>query len=369
MELKSLFANGLPKELEQLQEGQIYMFPCVEDGLTEKNVLISQYISAVSGKLIKESKSKKKKPVVFAIPTSKQALWNHIVCKLDTPSGLIIEIADTGSLLEMLYDYFGLDYTTPYNLKISDRHKITPAEYHPQKFTLHDIPSCSTEDESSDYNSTSIDFITNKKKTREDINKNILSAFYDAEYNREKFGVEYSLEELVKEFNTQKNKTYRLEIVPEEVAHPKAGKERTRINCHIYITDENEERTEIELQAYQKGIYLLFLLHKDGILLRHFNKEWKPQRYKQIMDLYYSIQCKLANNNYIEFPKLKIGDLNSIRTKIKDQISKITTNKKYIEMFAIEGYAEQPFGIKAATQEHRNLIVESFGLELGEFGL
>ena len=235
MELKSLFANGLPKELEQLQEGQIYMFPCVEDGLTEKNVLISQYISAVSGKLIKESKSKKKKPVVFAIPTSKQALWNHIVCKLDTPSGLIIEIADTGSLLEMLYDYFGLDYTKPYNLNISDRHKITPAEYHPQKFTLHDIPSCSTEDESSDYNSTSIDFITNKKKTREDINKNILSAFYDAEYNREKFGVEYSLEELVREFNTQKNKTYRLEIVPEEVAHPKAGKERTRINCHIYL--------------------------------------------------------------------------------------------------------------------------------------
>ena len=133
MNKKYIFANGLPIELKNLQDGQIYIFPNLNEGLIEKNVLISQYISSVSGKLMKLGVVRNQRPALFVIPTSNQDLWDTIVCRIDSPKGVVYEIADTGSLMEMIYDYYGIDYSSAPKLKMSDRYKITPTGEHPEK--------------------------------------------------------------------------------------------------------------------------------------------------------------------------------------------------------------------------------------------
>ena len=75
------------------------------------------------------------------------------------------------------------------------------------------------------------------------------------------------------------------------------------------------------------------------------------------------------DNNYIGNPQLLQGDITPIRAKIKDKISVITPNKKYIEKFAIEGYKEKPFKIEAANDEHRESIIKAFGLDRELYGL
>lgn len=373
MELKSLFANGLPKELEQLQEGQIYMFPCVEDGLTEKNVLISQYISAVSGKLIKESKSKKKKPVVFAIPTSKQALWNHIVCKLDTPSGLIIEIADTGSLLEMLYDYFGLDYTKPYNLNISDRHKITPAEYHPQKILLESIEQSSDDEAKCDGGTDPLNMslscllaepdtktkdgrkaLKEKKQSLAQQLEDILWAirFYDFPIDPQE------ILKKVEQHSQDKEEDYKLSFDFGTIDE-KCG---MLSKCDIYVS-QNKDAVPLNIKPIFKATYLAAMLMKDGIIPSRPSKEFIGLvRYLYEM-LPTNGKAQDDENGIVNDKKKFDSDwlgkqLNGIRNAVKEQIPNLLIAQK----FAVEGYRNKPFAVQKADESIRKQIRKAFNL-------
>ena len=194
----------------------------------------------------------------------------------------------------------------------------------------------------------------------EAIHKKVLKALWEAQYNKDKYGVDYDLEQIIKDFEAEKDKEYKLEIVPERVKSWKEG--RTLIDCHLYMTDENGERSEIMLKAQQKAVYLLFLLYKDGIALRDFdrNKSKEP-----LIKIYTLIQDKLKGHNYIEEPTLTLTstNVNSIRNKIRTKISDISKNLKYIQDFSIEGPKEKPFKIEAGTQEHRDLIRKTFMIE------
>ena len=375
MNKKYIFANGLPIELKNLQDGQIYIFPNLNEGLTESNVLISQYISSVSGKLMKQSDVRNHRPAIFVIPTSNQALWDTIVCRIDSPKGVVYEIADTGSLMEMIYDYYGIDYSSAPKLKMSDRYKITPTGEHPEIIDSNVFSSDDTIETVAGYglDSISMGFLTNRQLSKNEIKKQILTSLFEAERNKEKYGVDYDLEDILKEFYSEKDKDYQLEIVPEKVTGTKNKHKIPYIDCHIYITDKNNNRKELMLKPQQKAVYLMFLLYKDGIRISDFPKNEEEithkRKYKTYLNLYSGIQSKLVDNNYIETPQLLQPSLTPIRTKIKDQLLDIIPNIVYVEKFAIEGYKEKPFKIEAATDEHRESIIEAFGLDRELYGL
>lgn len=377
MDIQNIFSNGLPQELKNLQDGQIYLFPKFGEGLSEKNILISQYINAAYKKIIELTKGSKKKAAVFAIPTENQALWDCIACRITTSNGEVIEVADSGSLLEMLFDYYGVDYANASKVKMSDRHKIVPANYPPERIPIDSIKVPSdVEDIDYDWFSPAFSCLVDKSFSKDEIRKNVLTSLFDAEYNKEKYGVDYSIEEILRDFQSEKEKSYRLAIIPEKVEVPKTKDDiRTFIDCHIYLINEKDERTELVMKAQEKAVYLLFLLHKEGISIKDFPTERKKNfadyknKYRNLLSLYTVLQRKLFNNNEIENPQLLQGDIRPIINKIRNKISDITQNKKYIEKFAVEGYVGKPFKVEAATDEQRYSIIEVFDIDEQKYEL
>lgn len=231
----------------------------------------------------------------------------------------------------------------------------------------------SSDDDILDYSISSIGFLSDKPQSDNEVRNTILISLFDAEYNKERFGMEYNLEEILECFKAERTKEYRLEIVPEKVVGKKGGHKIPYIDCHIYITDENDKKKEIILKQQEKAVYLMFLLHREGIYINEFPKTEDEiahkKKYETHLKLYSKIQSKLLDNNYIEKPQLLQGDITPIRTKIKNKLLEITPNRKYIEMFAIEGYKEKAFKVCAATDEQRKMILDAFGIDIKEYGL
>lgn len=219
-----------------------------------------------------------------------------------------------------------------------------------------------------------IQYLSNTVLSEEDIRNKVLAALFEAKYQQDKFEVTYNLDEILKRYDTLKDKTYRLEIDSqmERVHGPNIKSEERYVDCHIYITDESNERKEVKMKAHEKAVYLLFLLYEDGISIKDFPKDLNsriPKNYDKLKNLYINIQGQLKDNNSISVEKLSQKDITPILSKVRDRIAKITPNRKYVELFAIEGYREQPFKIEAATQEQRDLIIKTFRIEREKYGL
>lgn len=217
-----------------------------------------------------------------------------------------------------------------------------------------------------------IEYLNNTSLSKEGVRGVVLTALFEAEYQKNRFGVDYNLEDILNDFNTQKDKTYRLEIdlYKEEVTNKEESAQKP-IECHIYITDENDERKELNMMAQEKAVYLLFVLFENGISIKDFpkDKDSTPNKNKSLLKLYMHLQDRLKDHNYIKSPHLLQGDITPIRSKIRNRIIAITPNKQFVESFAIEGYKEQPFKVAAATQEQRELIIEMFHIDRDEYGL
>lgn len=218
-----------------------------------------------------------------------------------------------------------------------------------------------------------MELLANTPLSQKDVRDLVLSALFEAEYQKKRFGVDYNLEDILNDFNTQKDKIYRLEIDLRKIKieGPSEKKEQKCIDCHIYITDENGGKKELKMKAQEKAVYLLFTLFENGISIKDFPKENKtlPKRYLNLLNLYIKLQDHLKDHNFISDPKLLQSDINSIRSRIRNRITAIIPNKEFVESFAIEGYKEQHFKIAAATQEQRALIIEMFDIDRDKYGL
>lgn len=217
-----------------------------------------------------------------------------------------------------------------------------------------------------------IEYLNNTSLSKEGVRGVVLTALFEAEYQKKRFGVDYNLDDILKEFNTQKDKKYCLEIELKKVVieGPSEKKEQKCVDCHIYITDENDEKKELKMKAQEKAVYLLFTLFENGISIKDFPKENKtlPQR-DPLLNLYIKLHDQLKDHNSISDPKLLQSDITSIRSRIRNRITAIIPNKELVESFAIEGYKEQPFKVAAATQEQRELIIEMFHIDRDKYGL
>ena len=134
-------------------------------------------------------------------------------------------------------------------------------------------------------------------------------------------------------------------------------KDKINHECEFYVVDANG-RTPLNLSAIEKALYILYILHKEGIEINmktcHVD-EWKK--------IYSQIAGRVQDDvNGIMGDNFSITTINGYRSNIRTALKAKFSNEKVIDLFAIEGYKEQPCYVQKATDELREQIRQAFGL-------
>lgn len=365
MNLQGLFVNGVPEDFDNLQYGQITIFSSPDEGMSEKNIRISQYVSSVARQVKKKCKITVDAPAVFVISTENVDLWEAIVCLVVTPQKEIIEIADVGSLTEMLYDYWGLDFNSTPKPELGQRYDLyhfTIGESHPIRVGYVSASKLSSEEVSGDpvkpkdSLGLSLDFVYSARETPtiDKISRKILDAYWEAEEYNVKIDFKKIFEKFEEERKRESSKTYTLGI---DIKKNKGGYVEKN---DIYLLDEKGEKNIIKMEAQQMAIYMAFLLYDDGngIVLDDIDNA-RGKGFRSILE---DIHKKMLHKNATK-GGIQKKDINEIRCRIKKEIKKITKNPQYIQMFSIEGEKWGKYRIAASTEEIREKIREAFQID------
>lgn len=383
MNIQNIFANGLPDELANLILGQVVIFSSPEEGMSEKNIRISQYVSSVAKHLKQNCGIIVDTPAVFVVPTENYELWDSIACKVSTPQVPIVELADLGSLTEMLYDYWRLDFDKVLKPTIASRYDayhITIASHHPSKLCIAPIkkaPSADSsvaEPDSYDFGSTHIDFLYAKGKepTKNDISKKIQKILWEADM----YGVDIDYEKIRKAFDKEKVKSYTLDVELEtedviSVKEKMSGKTDNWLikKCNIVLVDESSEKHLVKLEAQEMAMYLTFMLYNDGNGIKMIDFDYPNRKTtKEFITLLKDIHNMMPNCNSTnllsdEYKEKYKKIFSEIRSRIKNKISKITMNPRYLQAFTIEGEKEGLYRVEASTEELRDMLKEKLHLQ------
>lgn len=376
MDIQNILAKGLPQELKNLQDGQVYIFPKLVEGLSEKNVLICQYINAAHKKIMELTNTGKRKAAIFAIPTENQAFWDCIACKMTTPNGEVIEIADSGSLLEMLFDYYGVDYGYASQIKMSDRHNITPANYPPERIPIDSTKiSLDGEDVRYDWSTSSMSApysisiscllaepntktkdgrkaLKEKQQSLAQQLEDILWAirYYDFPIDPKE------IMEKVEQHSQDKEEDYYLSFDFGTI-NEKSGQ---LSKCDIYVSP-CKDAVPLNIKPIFKATYLAVMLMKDGInpskpsedfigLVRYIYEMLPTNGKAQDDDNGIVNDKKNFDSNWLG------KQLNGIRNAVKEQIPNLLIAQK----FAVEGYRNKPFTVQKADDSIRSQIRKAF---------
>lgn len=353
MAIYNYFEDDSMEFLAKLPTGQIYIFADAERGITQKLKMFIDKIHRTARSLSHSI------PPVFVMP-SEYCITFYAACMIQTKDGAVLECADNGSVIEMVYDFYGVDFMENHP-KYDDsdgRNFCTLIKGHPSRFHL---PDYKVSNEDAGFDPSSMTALTSEKNkwSEEKAKKEILKALWKAELTK-KDDVVLDYKQILEDFEAEKNRTYTLKIdikLPKNVSCD-SDKPRTR-DCHFYMVDENGIEQEIKMEAQAKAIYLMFMLFEKGIILGDIDN---PKRSVPYENIFLNIHEKMANNNE-RSAELTTSAINWHRNQIKDSISRITRNK-YLQSFCIEGFREQEFGIKIATQEHRDYVLKMFHLTM-----
>lgn len=168
------------------------------------------------------------------------------------------------------------------------------------------------------------------------------------------YGIENEIDALIEKIKKDwenKNK-YKLTLaVPDK-------EKQVNVECEFYVDDPKTSKP-LDLTAIEKAVYMVFILHKDGLMLT-VNK--------RILELLQKIYSKTDGRKQDDENGIMGGNfseisLNSCRTEIRKAIKAHISNSKVVDEFAIEGYKAEPFKVQRATDELRKQIVGLFGLE------
>lgn len=369
MNIQNIFANGLPDELANLKSGQVVIFSSPEEGMSEQNIRISQYVSSVALHLKKNCDILVDEPAVFVVPTENHELWDSIACKIANPQAPIVELSDIGSLTEMLYDYWGLDFGKVLKPTIAKRYEAYHFYIggHPSRLCIAPIKkapsadSSAVEPDSYDFGSTHIDFLYAKGKepTKNDISNKTQKILWEAHM----YDVEIDYEKILKVFETEKKKSYTLDFDIEVNRYGIATK------CDLILIDEKDEQHIVKLEAQEIAVYLAFMLFNDGNGIKMIDFGYPNRKTtKAFIDLLEKIHNMMLNSNSTdlkddEYKKKYKRIFSEIRSRIKNKISKITMNPIYLQAFTIEGEKEGLFKIEASTEEIRSMIKDKLNLQ------
>ena len=338
--------------------GQIFILTNPQVGITSKTTHMMGFILSMA-------RQYNKGHILHTLPVDDPKLWDCFICKVKTEDGDQILVSDKDSLVEMLCEFWGLDYDEVCKgIVIPKRNKTITCggDNHPVRVSLKPAGKPVPEMERKD-GTISLGFL--QEHSRERTLLDIRSTFKD-NFN---FGLGISPEEILTIYEEEKAaiKTYRLDIQVKwkdvkEYKHPKWVIHKKMTACDLSLIDNMGNSYPFKLEAMAKAIYLTYLFFEDGIAYTQISSS----------DEFYNIFEKIYN----KLPRVK-SDPRRFNLEDKDDLDTFTnyisrirkailnaTNDTYaVEQFAVEGWRKDNYGIAGATDENRDVVRKEFRIK------
>lgn len=336
--------NGLPKELMSLPYGEIFILTNPNLGITSKNIFMMQFIFSMARQYGRKHIVKEK-----AVDSSE--LWDCCACRIKTEKADQILIAGKYSLVEMLCEFWELDYDEVCRtIKIPNRNKDVTcgSESHPVKITLIPSKKEGALTKKDDFSFT-LHCITDasRERTMERL-KEVFQEMFSHKINVSMEDISDLYEEVKKN-----RKTYRLDIQVKK----REGYSLKRLKtCDINLIDNYGETYPLAMEPLWKSLYLTFILFKDGIPVMDVSDS-------AFYDLFLKIQDKLSRESKLPSKDSLILNIKSNLSKIRKAIMDATNDVYAKEQFAVDGYSGDVYKVAGATDDDRAFIKKEFGIE------
>ena len=338
--------------------GQIFILTNPQVGITSKTTHMMGFILSMARQYSKGH-------ILHTLPVDDPKLWNCFICKVKTEDGDQILVSDKDSLVEMLCEFWGLDYDEVCKgIVIPKRNKsfTCGGEKHPVRVSLKPVGE-SVPEMSRKEGTISMEFL--QEHSRERTLLDIRSTFKD-NFN---FGLGITPEEILTIYEEEKAaiKTYKLDIQVKwkkvkEYKHPNWVIHKKMTACDLSLIDNMGNPYPFKLEAMAKAIYLTYLFFEDGIAYTQISSS----------DEFYNIFEKIYN----KLPRVK-SDPRRFNLEDKDDLDTFTnyisrirkailnaTNDTYaVEQFAVEGWRKDNYGIAGATDENRDVVRKEFRIK------
>ena len=338
--------------------GQIFILTNPQVGITSKTTHMMEFILSMARQYGQGH-------ILHTLPVDDPKLWDCFICKVKTEDGDQILVSDKDSLVEMLCEFWGLDYDEVCKgIVIPKRNKTITCggDNHPERVSLPPAGKPVPEMERKD-GTISLGFL--QEHSRERTLLDIRSTFKD-NFN---FGLGITPEEILTIYEEEKAaiKTYRLDIQVKwkdvkEYKHPNWVMHKKMTACDLSLIDNMGNPYPFKLEAMAKAIYLTYLFFEDGIAYTQISSS----------DEFYNIFEKIYN----KLPRVK-SDPRRFNLEDKDDLDTFTnyisrirkailnaTNDTYaVEQFAVEGWRKDNYGIAGATDENRDVVRKEFRIK------
>ena len=355
--------NGLPQGLNNIPFGQVFILTNPNVGIKAKTIKYIEFIHSLASK----KKLNQKSHTVNSLPVDCSGLWDCFICKVKTEDGVQILVSDKESLLEMLCEFWGLDYKEV--CKIPDIipiwHKNNKGvtiggESHPVRIPLK--PSIE-ESAEAERGGTTIQLL--QTHSRDNTLGDIRSTFKD-NFN---YDLGISLDEIIALYKDEERnrKTYRLDIQVKwkevkEYKHPKWVIYKKMTACDLSLVDNKGNVYPFKLEAMAKAIYLTYLFFPDGI---EYTQISTSEKFYNIFEKIYN-KLPRAKACPSKFNLENIDDKNTYTnyiSRIRKAILDATNDNYAEEQFAVEGWRKDTYGIKGATEENRDVVRKEFRIK------
>lgn len=363
--------NGLPEELNNIPLGQVCVLINPYLGITPGDILTMQFIFSMARQYGQYH-------VVNTIPVEYSGLWNCCICKVQTMQGVQLLVADNDSLVEMLCEFWGLDYdTVRRDIKLPTRYKVIGinGEKGPRRFNLADsdyqesgitaktIKPIESSRGWEEEGSTTIQLL--QTHSRENTLGDIRSTFKD-NFN---YGLGISLDDIIALYKEeeQNRKSYKFDIKvkwKEEriYKHPKWITIRKMTRCDISLVDNLGNIYPIKLEAQCKAIYLTYFFFKEGI--EYSQITYSDEFYDIFTQIYEQMPRAWGNPSRFNLEdKAQLDTFTNYTSKIRKAIKRVTNDTYAQERFAVEGLRKDAYGVASATDEDRAKIRKEFNIK------
>ena len=344
--------NGLPQEIANIPFGQVIVLTNPEQGITSNTTQQILAVISIAGKLNQSH-------IVYALPVQYSGLWGCYICKVKTEEGVQVLVSDRESVLEMLCEFWGLDFNeVSKSIKLSDRYEryvFLGGESHPVRIPV--IAARKPEPEETEVNSPLLQCITDHTKEGE------MAKIEDILEECALYGIVISPYELIgiqEKVSNKERKTYELDI--DIIPWKEDWKEKVvKRTIDIIITDSAGIKHHItDLYPQSAALYLTFILFKDGIKIADLKNKTNNEFY----NLFIHICKRLKSTNKLPDQKTLWKNANRKRGEIKKAISDVTNDDKNAErLFGIEGEVGKEFRVAGATDELREKIKKEFDIK------
>ena len=339
--------------------GQIFILTNPQVGITSKTTHMMGFILSMARQYSKGH-------ILHTLPVDDPKLWDCFICKVKTEDGDQILVSDKDSLVEMLCEFWGLDYDEVCKtIVIPKRNKTVTSggEKHPLRVSLKPVGKPVPEMERKD-GTISLELL--QDHSREKTILDIRSTFKD-NFN---FGLGITLEEVLAIYKEEQalKKTYKLDIQVKwkdvkEYKHPKWVIHKKMTVCNIILIDNLGNSYPIKLETMAKAIYLTYLFFPEGIAYTQIT--YSDEFYNIFEKIYRKLPLvKSVPRKFNLEDKADLDTFTNYISRIRKAILAATKNDTYAqEQFAVEGWRKDNYRIAGATDEIKKKVKEEFRIK------